>query len=85
MNELAKQGISSAIGGSMDMASQNMNNDAARRQHERNKDMADYMHNKQMDLWNKTNYPAQVEQMRKAGLNIGLMYNGQGQGGQTLS
>lgn len=37
----------------------------------------------QMDMWNKTNYPAQVEQMKKAGLNPGLMYGMGGGGGAT--
>ena len=31
-------------------------------------------HDLQMDMWNKTNYKAQVEHMKKAGLNPGLMY-----------
>lgn len=35
------------------------------------------------DMWLKTNYTAQAEQMRKAGLNIGLMYKGAGEGGTT--
>jgi membrane-associated HD superfamily phosphohydrolase len=40
-------------------------------------------HNLQMDMWNKTNYGAQVEHMKKAGLNVGLMYGGGGAGGTT--
>lgn len=36
----------------------------------------------QMEIWNKTNYGAQVEHMKNAGLNVGLMYEGGGQGGQ---
>lgn len=36
----------------------------------------------QMKMWNETNYGAQVEHMKKAGLNVGLMYEGGGQGGQ---
>jgi len=43
-------------------------------------------HDLQMDLWNKTNYGAQMEHMRKAGLNPALMYGkGAGQGGTTGS
>lgn len=37
------------------------------------------------DNWLKTNYKAQRGQMEKAGLNVGLMYNGQGGGGQLSS
>ena len=36
-----------------------------------------------MDMWNQTNYKAQVEHMKKAGLNPGLMYGSAGQGGST--
>jgi len=40
----------------------------------------------QMDMWNQTNYGAQMEHMRKAGLNPALMYGkGAGQGGTTGS
>jgi hypothetical protein len=31
-----------------------------------------------MDMWNKTNYGAQVEHMKNAGLNPALMYKGSG-------
>lgn len=34
--------------------------------------------------WDYTNYENQVKHMQNAGLNIGLMYNGSGQGGQSL-
>ena len=36
-----------------------------------------------MDLWEKTNYSAQRKQLEKAGLNVGLMYKGAGEGGRT--
>lgn len=38
-----------------------------------------------MQTWNDTNYGAQMEHMRKAGLNPGLMYGMSGGGGQTTS
>jgi hypothetical protein len=37
----------------------------------------------QQELWENTNYPAQVEQMQKAGLSAGLMYGLSGGGGTT--
>jgi hypothetical protein len=40
-------------------------------------------HQLQFEMWLKTNYPAQVEQMKKAGLNVGLMYGMKGGGGTT--
>ena len=39
----------------------------------------------QMDMWNKTNYGAQVGHMKDAGLNPALMYKGAGAGGTTGS
>jgi hypothetical protein len=42
-------------------------------------------HDLQMDMWNKTNYKAQLEHMRAAGLNPALMYGQAGQGGTTGS
>ena len=42
-------------------------------------------HDLQMDMWNKTNYGAQVGHMKDAGLNPALMYGSAGQGGTTGS
>lgn len=42
-------------------------------------------HDLQMDMWNKTNYGAQVDHMKEAGLNPALMYGSAGQGGTTGS
>lgn len=55
----------------------------ANRNTKRAKEMAVFNREQQLKFWEDTNYPAQVEQMKKAGLNIGLMYEGGGQTGQT--
>lgn len=47
------------------------------------KEMGKYNQGLALDTWNKTNYAAQVEQLKKAGLNTGLMYDGGGAGGTT--
>ena len=44
------------------------------------KEMMDYQQEKAYEMWLKTNYSAQMKEMQKAGLNIGLMYEGGGQG-----
>lgn len=36
-----------------------------------------------IDTWNKTNFAAQRKHMEEAGLNVGLMYEGNAQGGTT--
>lgn len=45
--------------------------------------ITDYNARKQMEMWEKTNYDAQVKQMKKAGINPGLMYAKGGAGGTT--
>jgi len=40
-------------------------------------------HDLSMDLWNKTNYGAQMEHLKEAGLNPALMYGQAGAGGST--
>lgn len=47
------------------------------------KEMGDYNYGKQMEMWRNTNYGPQVEQMKLAGLNPGLMYGMSGGGGTT--
>lgn len=47
------------------------------------KEMADYNKENQLDLWNRTNYGAQMEHMKDAGLSPSLMYGGSGAGGTT--
>lgn len=53
------------------------------RQQEIAKDMAIFNQQLGLDTWEKTGYGAQAEQMRKAGLNVGLMYKGGGGAGTT--
>lgn len=52
-------------------------------QEQGNMRMADYTQKLQYDMWEKTNYSAQVEQLKKAGLNPALLYGKGGGGGAT--
>jgi hypothetical protein len=52
-------------------------------QHQNQRDLNQQGHELQMDMWNRTNYGAQVEHMKKAGLSPGLMYGMGGGGGST--
>jgi len=47
------------------------------------KEMTDYNMAKQLQMWKDTGYSAQMEQMKKAGLNPALLYGMSGGGGQT--
>ena len=48
----------------------------------RQKNLMDYQMRHQLEMWQRTNYPAQVEMMKRAGLNPALMYGQAGAGGQ---
>lgn len=48
-----------------------------------NKEMGKFNQELQMDMWNKTNYGAQMAHMKDAGLNPALMYGMGGGGGTT--
>ncbi len=41
-------------------------------------------YNRQMQMWEDTNFDAQRKQMEKAGLSVGMMYGGNGGGGSTV-
>jgi hypothetical protein len=47
------------------------------------KDMAKFNREQQMQLWEDTNFKAQMDQLKKAGLNPALMYKQGGAGGTT--
>lgn len=44
----------------------------------------DYQQKKQLELWERTSYGPQVEQMQKAGINPALLYGQSGGGGMTI-
>jgi hypothetical protein len=47
-------------------------------------DLTDYQQQKQLEMWEKTGYGPQMEQLRKAGLNPALLYGMKGGGGMTI-
>lgn len=47
------------------------------------KRMADYYYKLGMQKWKDTGFGAQADQLRDAGLSVGMMYGGAGAGGQT--
>lgn len=54
-------------------------------QHKYNEQSAEAAQKRAYEMWEKTNYAAQVEQMKKANLNPALMYGQAGAGGGTVS
>ena len=86
---VAQTGIAGALGNWFG----GMNDDRQYNQQQRlqelqlkgNKDMVNYNYAKQLEFWKQTNYSAQMEQMKLAGLNPALIYGSSGSGGTTGS
>jgi hypothetical protein len=56
-----------------------------KKQHEYNEASANAAQKRAYEMWEKTNYPAQIEEMKKANLSPALMYGQAGAGGGTVS
>ena len=54
-------------------------------QHKYNEQSAEAAQKRAYEMWEKTNYAAQIEQMKKANLSPALMYGQAGAGGGTVS
>lgn len=86
MYYIAQLGMMAAAAGAgmiQDLWQQNLNRKAEDRGKKNSKELMDYQTKKQLEMWEKTGYGAQMEQLRKAGLNPGLLYGMGGAGGQT--
>jgi hypothetical protein len=79
--------LEKTMGGMFGMISENRANSRdranAQQQYENQRKLNQQGHDLQMDMWNKTNYKAQLEHMKSAGLNPALMYGMGGSGGTT--
>lgn len=79
----AMGGAASAIGSIFTIREQRR---AAAQQFERQKELQELATKNQLDIWKKTNYGAQINELTKAGLSPALMYSkGGGTGGVTGS
>ena len=91
LDNIASGGATAAIGTGLGLITQKIADKRQLKQQEKlnelqikgNKELAKYGNELQYEMWQKTNYPAQVEMLKEAGLNPGLMYGGAGAGGQT--
>lgn len=63
----------------------NMQRKLQRMEMEGTKEMTDYNFKKQLEMWDATNYAAQIAQMKKANLSPGLIYGMSGAGGATTN
>lgn len=89
--QLGMQAAGGAVAQGMGMLLGNYNDRRQRMQQDKlwqmemknRKEMTDYEMEKQYEMWQKTNYGAQMEELKKAGLNPGLLYGMGGQGGMS--
>ena len=89
--QAASQAASGLIGTGMGLLLEGHNDRRQLRQQEKlqnleikgSKELTDYNAAKQLEMWKATNYPAQIEQMKLAGLNPALAYGMGGGGGVT--
>jgi len=84
-NSLLNTGIGLALEGHNDRRQLEQQYKLQAQQMQGQKHMTDYNMQKQLELWKATNYGAQMEQLKAAGLNPGLIYGMSGGGGQTAN
>lgn len=88
---LGMQAAQGVLGGVMGLITGGINDRRQLRQQRRLNELnfeqykrtTDYASKSALDMWNATNYGAQVEHLKKAGLNPGLLYGMSGGGGAT--
>lgn len=89
--DVLQQTVTGGIGAGMGLALEGHNDRRQIRQQQKLQDMqiagskqlTDYNYGKQLQMWKDTNYQAQKEELKKAGLNPGLLYGMGGGGGTT--
>lgn len=80
IEQLGMQGASAGLGGILDLA---FSREKAKDQMANDKEMMDYSSKKQYEMWQKTGFVGQMEQLKKAGLNPAMLYGMGGAGGAT--
>lgn len=91
MSQLGGSALGSIVGEGIGLLFAGANNTNQANQQDRldqiqlkyNEQMSDYNYANQLKLWQETNYPAQVQELEKAGLNPALLYGSRGGGGAT--
>lgn len=81
---ISNAGMGMALAGWADRRQRKQQEQLNNLQIEANKKMMAIQNAGQLQMWKDTSYPAQMEMMKKAGLNPGLMYGMGGGGGQSM-
>lgn len=82
-NDVIGGGLGLLLGGINDQRQLNQNQALLNQQVQAGEQLSSYNFGQQYQLWQETNYPAQVKQLEMAGLNPGLLYGKGGGGGAT--
>lgn len=77
-------GAIATIGGMLGIGQKKQDRRQLEQQAKLSQQAADINYNTQMKMWKETNFPAQVEQLKMAGLNPALLYGKGGGGGATV-
>lgn len=89
LQQLGMMAGNAIIGGLMgqfnDDRQYNLNAKLLGQQAQNQNSITEFNFQKQLELWEKTNYPAQIAMMKKAGLNPAMMYGMGGGGGSTAN
>lgn len=85
LGEAAHAGMGLILGGINDRRQLRQQQKLQEMQIAGSKELTKYNTDMQMEMWKNTNYPAQMEMMKKAGLSPGLMYGIGGGGGTTAN
>lgn len=78
-------GMGLALGGLNDKRQLRMSRLLGEQQYALTNRMAESNYERQMRMWEATNFGPQMEQLKKAGLNPALIYDGAGAGGSTAA
>ena len=78
-------GLGAIFGGMQDRRQLKQQQKLTDMQLKANQAAASYNKDISMDMWNKTNYGAQMEHIKAAGLNPALIYGTSGSGGSTIA
>lgn len=85
IGNLANAGMGLALGGLMDKRQLRQQEKLQKLQIAGQVQMGQHNLARQLELWEKTNFKAQMEQLKMAGLNPGLIYGMHGAGGTTAA
>nr|WAE43688.1 MAG: DNA pilot protein [Microviridae sp.] len=84
LGSIVGEGVGLLFAGANNSNQLNQQNALDQLQLQYNEEQTAYNYGQQLQLWQETNYPAQVQELQEAGLNPALLYGKGGGGGATV-